>query len=372
MHPLLLECCRPRPNYTEIHRLSAASQDWTALAGVATSYRLAPLFFWGLQHACTDLVPPGVLAELRRHFDEHTRKHLLFSADLHRILDFLRAGGIQAIPFKGAALAWSIYLVPGLRPMSDVDLFISEHDLRAAIRLFEENGYKRQFSGVDIRFLSGAVNLAQPNGATKIDLHWRLAPDYFRAVDSAAFLSRTVQLDIGGRPAAGFCPEDSLILLCAHGGKHGWRSPLWICDVARLIDASPLDWDSIFSRAEENDMSRVILLGVYLAENLFGAKAPLEVSNRATRDGAIPRLGSWAQEILERDSQPRIIELLRFRQSILESSRDRLRLLRSYLSPRPADWYRFHIPVGLFPLYYLAKPVRLAGKWRRRLYSKRA
>ena len=364
MNSLLLECCRPHPDDSEIRRLAAASPDWTALTAVSVRSKLAPLFFWGLEHACADLVPPEVLAKLRGHFDFHTRRNLLFSSDLHRILDLLLAGGVRVLPFKGPTLAWSIYPVPGLRPMSDLDLFIAKSDLRIALRLFETNGYRRQASGVDIRFFmkGGEAALTASRGA-KVDLHWRLAPAYFGCLDSADFWGRAVQIEIAGRQTSVFCPEDSLLFLCVHGGKHSWRSLIWIADLARLISAVPLDWDRVLAQAAETRLARTILLGTYLAQSLFGSELPPEVQERAKRDPAIAGLATRVRSNLERGGEVRISDSLSFQCQLLESTADRMRFLALYLQPTEADWDSLHIPASLMPLYYVARPFRLVWQY---------
>jgi len=160
-----------------------------------------------------------------------------------------------------------------------------------------------------------------------------------------------------------FCPEDLLVYLCVHGGKHGWFSLMWICDVARLIDGFPLDWNTVLSRAEEGHMSRALWLGIHLARELLGARVPDEVRKRMEADPLTGSLASRVHATLPGDRTMTTIQRMWFQCRLLENTADRLRFLGDGLQPSPSDWEALRIPVSLFPVYYIARPIRLAWKW---------
>ena len=69
--------------------------------------------------------------------------------------------------------------------------------------------------------------------------HWALA-QRTRAVDLDydAQFARARVTTFAGRPITMHAPEDLLLLLCVHGGKHEWERLGWIRDVAALLERS--------------------------------------------------------------------------------------------------------------------------------------
>ena len=108
MIPLLIECARAHPDPGELRRLSGLCSDWDDLVESALQRKVAPVVFWALNRACPDVVPPEALAALRNPFRQNVKRNLLFAKELFRLLDLFGLAGIQAIPFKGPALAWTL------------------------------------------------------------------------------------------------------------------------------------------------------------------------------------------------------------------------------------------------------------------------
>src|SRR5262249_11295437 len=127
-------------------------------------------------------------------------------------LALLREEGLDPILGKGWAVA-RCYPGPGLRPCGDVDLYVGrdEHARAAAA--------------------------AGPSGLP-IDLHDGCPELTDRAWADVRERSRVENLD--GHPVRVFGPEDHLRLVVLHFLRHGGWRPLWLCDVAVLMeDAGP-------------------------------------------------------------------------------------------------------------------------------------
>ncbi|MGD0497241.1 MAG: nucleotidyltransferase family protein [Bryobacteraceae bacterium] len=364
MTPLLIECCRAHPDPGEIRRLAAQCADWAGFRDAASRHRVAPLAFWSLNRACPDAVPSGVLGGLRAEFGKETRRNLIFTGELLRILECFQQSGIPAVSFKGPALAWSMYPEPGLRCMSDLDVLAPEGDVGRAIDLLNSNGYRLK-PEMDLRFFMalGAVTLERTDGGMELDLHWRLGPGYFNPLDAASCWRRLTTVDIAGSEARALCPEDSLALLCLHGAKHGWPALAGICDVDRLIDTTPLDWDTILSDAHRRRMSLILSLGLCLARDLLGTRLPAQVWSRVQADARARELAAEVRARLRQDSPRGRFYEIGFQFQVTEGIRGRLRFLGYLLHPNEGDWETLRLPAWLFPCYYLLRPVRLAWKW---------
>ena len=347
MHPLLLECARARPDLDTVRRLAASASDWSVLAGQATRHGVASLVSWYLNQAC----PEGAPAPLRDRFRQNAGRNLLLTGELLRLLGVSEAASIPLVPFKGPVLAWSLYENPALREMSDLDVLVRPRDADRAIGLLRSHGYRPQFPCVDRRFFGAnqEMPLVREDGQVAVDLHWGLLPRYF-PLDASAFFERLAPEPIAGRQVLTFCPEDLLLFLCLHGSKHGWTSLAWLCDIARLLDRRPVNWDDVLTRAQASHVSRCLWLGLTLARDLLGAAAP-ELRRETLAASAREQLMNGSGDVS-----------MRFQLALLERLTDKVRFWQGILAPTPADFESLHIPASLFPAYYLARPLRLAVK----------
>jgi hypothetical protein len=349
MHPLLLECARARPDLDTVHRLAASVSDWSVLAGQATRHNVASLVSWYLNQAC----PEGAPAPLGDQFRQNAGRTLLLTAELFRLLEIFEAASIPLVLFKGPALAWSLYETPALREMTDLDVLVRPRDADRAIGLLRSHGYRPRFSCVDTRFFATYQEMPfdREDGRVAVDLHWGLLPRFF-PLDASAFFERLAPVPIAGRQVPTFCPEDLLLFLCVHGSKHGWTSLGWLCDVARLIDRCAVNWDDVLARAQASHVSRCLLLGLTLARDLLGAAAP-ELPQEALAASAREQLMNGSGDVS-----------MRFQLALLERLTDKVRFWQPVLglAPYAEDFESLHIPASLFPVYYLAAPLRLAVK----------
>ena len=116
---LLLECARARADHAAIQALVHAGVDWRSFLALAETHRLSALAGRRLEDAAPGDVPPVVRDELQGHFRRNVERNLFLTGELCRVLARLEAGGVRALAFKGAVLAWWLYEHPGLRQFQD-------------------------------------------------------------------------------------------------------------------------------------------------------------------------------------------------------------------------------------------------------------
>ena len=162
-------------------------------------------------------------------------------------------------------------------------------------------------------------------------------------------------------------PEDLLLILCVHGAKHLWSQLGWISDVAELVRGHPsADWPWLLAEARALGSERMLLLGLFLARDLLDAPLPEAVRPALRADRVVESL---AGQVVERlFGRPRgaagVLESALFHLRAREHVRDRLRYgVRLAMTTTPGDWALLPLPVRLFPLYWLLRPIRLAGKY---------
>jgi hypothetical protein len=372
---LLVECARARPDDAAIRRAAAAVDDWNQLLEQADRHGMAPLLCWYLER-CPDVVPAAVLGCLRDRLHAGAAYSLKLAAELVRLVALFDRAGIEVVPFKGPAIAWSLYDSPALRQMTDLDLLVRPAEAPRAVDLLVASGCRPAYSA-DLRFFRPGreLPLSSPAGVA-IDLHWALAPSQFcHALDLDRFRSRLVTVSIAGGPIRTLAPEDLLIFLCVHGAKHYWCSLNWLCDLTRLIDRTALDWDALMAYSRARRATRIVSAGLLLAADVLGAAVPPAILAGARACPRTSRIASRAQLWLRDHPAPQVPKSLefRFQLSLLERPSDKLRLCWGTLAPCPADLESLALPRPLFPVYYALRPLRLMAKYSglaaRRIFS---
>jgi hypothetical protein len=155
----------------------------------------------------------------------------------------LREAGLRACLGKGWALSRR-YPQPGLRPCGDVDLYVRRQDAPRARR-------------------------ALARGPVAVDLHAGFADLDDR--DASEIERRAEQVALGGGSVRLLGPEDHLRLVALHALRHGMLRPLWLCDVALLVESIPAGFDWSYFSAGHPRRSRAALVCFSLAEALLGA-----------------------------------------------------------------------------------------------------
>lgn len=192
-----------------------------------------------------------------------------------RIITALRNAGVEPILVKGWAIS-RLYPEPGLRPTGDVDLLIPPEQVDTAYEAVEE----------------------WESGRMTFDLQYQ---DYRKLRDRTLedLYRRSTLVPLEGATVRVLGPEDHLALVCLHFLRHGAYRPLWLCDVALLVErAGPdFDWDVCLGT---DQVLRSWLTGVIgLAHALLGADV------EHVPDRCVERLPSWlAPSVLKEWRRP--------------------------------------------------------------------
>jgi len=221
------------------------SLDWSVLLELAREHRLFPLLYWHWTKSLQLSLPAGLASQLDDRFRANAARSLLLAQELAEVVERLGRRGIPAVPFKGPALAECLYGNAALRQCVDLDILIRRRDVANAIQTLLSAGYGdgkqltavQQTAYIDTQY---EYPLLSPTGLL-VELQWRIVPRYFSLpLDEEQYWSRIQPLTLCGRQMHSLSPEDLLLFLCIHGGKHGWQKLIWLADVAELV--SPRCW----------------------------------------------------------------------------------------------------------------------------------
>ena len=371
---LLLCCARSSIDSERSDRIRSLLRDgidWTHLLRQAKEHGVMPLLCWHLTNHCLDGIPQPLVDRLRDHFHSNARSNLLLTEELLSLLDLLEARGIRAIPFKGPALAASVYGNIALRQFCDLDLFVHASEVSKTRDLLISAGYQPELNLTREReaaFLRYQCELLFRRDRVVVEIQWRIAPRYFSfPLDYGRLWERVQPIALGEREVLTLSPEDSLLILCVHGAKHVWERLGWICDVAELVRVyNQMDWRRVIDQARELGSERMLFLGLFLASDLLGAALPVEVSQRVLANAPVKTLGARVRERLfaETDGVRGFIQSSLFQLRARERLRDKLHYcLRLATTTTIEDWEFLPLPSSLAFLYYPLRPLRLVRKY---------
>jgi hypothetical protein len=308
-------------------------------------------------------------------------RNLILTEKLVSLLQAFEAHGIPAVPFKGPVLAATVYDNLALREFIDLDILVHRQDVPRAKEILISLGYRPEYeltSAQQAAFLrhERELTFAHDDASVILELHWQVAPRPFSfSLDTNRLWDRLSQVSLGGSTVLVFSPEDLLLFLCVHGAYHLWVRLGWVCDVAESIRVhEDMDWDLLMGRADASGSKRMLFLGLLLASDLLGADLPNRVLNNVRSDATISALAAKMRErifqyfgafqgVFDEESHFQPLHL-----QMMERNQDRVHYcIRQATAPVLKDWVLWPLPVPLFPLYRILRPVRLAGTYVRKL-----
>jgi len=375
----LLLCCartgRPEEMVTRIGALLQKGMDWGYLLQTAHTHGVAPLLYWHLSAACPDAVPENAFNHLQDHFYANGLHNLFLTRELLKLLNVFGAHGIPAVPYKGPVLAASVYGNLALRQFIDLDIMVHRHDVLEAKELLALLGYRPQHQLTSAQEaallgLRGQYVFTRDDGESTVELHWEVTEHFSFSLDTERLWRRLEQIPLGGEIIPTLSPEDTLLILCAHGSKHLWERLGWICDIAELIRVSKnLRWEQTMAQARALGSERMLLVGLFLASELLGSVLPEEVSERVHADPIVRSLARQVSEQLFRDANnlPGLFKGAYFHPLHLmmqERIPNKIRYcIRAATTQTVEDWELLSLPNFLFPFYYVLRPIRLTRKY---------
>ncbi len=271
--------------------VTCAESDLQEIQADLAVENLGGLAWWRIRRSALAKTPTG--AALRQ---EYVNQSIRAAAATHRVYQYvsaLHAHKIDPIVFKGWSL-FSHYAEPGLRPAGDVDVAIAPQDAPRALEILRALG-------------------ARP---TDIDVHPGLNdPAHAAYIPDSAWeqvYARTQVKQIGALRVRVLAPEEELQVVSIHCARHFFARPIWLCDVAALVETYPADFD--WARCLSHPPYRSwVTTALWLAQRLLDAdltQTPLAA--------APARLPAWiVEDVLRRWGNLRARSLPMLQESVL-------------------------------------------------------
>lgn len=313
-------------------------------------------------------VSPTLIEQLQADAQGFVAADLGREVELRRVLGRLAAAEVNVLVLKGAALAYTHYSRPDLRPRDDTDLLVAPGARSAAGEWLTRLGYRRR-EYVAGDFVSYQATYEIERGGIPIhtvDLHWRVAnPQLFAGVlEFEELWEAAVPIPAIGPGARGLAPPHALLLACVHRVAHHRDDDLlvWLYDIHLIASRlAPAEWSTFLDLAHRRGVMTICRQGLDRAASHFGTVMPAAVRAELGPTGG-HAMETSTSAFLHRDRAQLTTLVSDLR--ALPTWGDRRRLLSEHLFP-PASYMRqVYAPASRAPLALLYGWRALRGAWR--------
>ncbi len=279
------------------------------------------------------------------------RRAMLYTKTLIQFQNEYRRHNIQAIPFKGPVLAYSLYGDIGKRQFVDLDLLVRQDDLERCILIAEEMGFsllypKGDFSEIRWNYYFKWKNdlvLYHEEERVFVELHvgvyyHKLLPRQHDEI----FFRDLVKESIGAISMDCLNRNNTFLYLAFHGGFHQYFRLFWLRDFAEALQKWDLDHRLILKNAKEIGIERLLGLSLVLAEEFFNTEIPPDYSSYLEKEAkTIGKLSGMCKErIVGKEELNLYGKFCRFQYN---------------LSLRPGIAYKCSVVKGIFHHWYIRK-----------------
>jgi hypothetical protein len=353
--------------------LDAAGLNWAKIVRLSEMHCVTPLLAAAVLANRVQNVAPDAVIDLKNRLRDCSQRGMGFVIELRMVVACLKSAGIRCIPLKGPVLMVGSYKKIGLRDFSDLDVLVATQDVPAAFAALQKIGYAGW--NIDQQWVASHLNTESEHGVGceqrgfHVDLHWGMGRKYFTVpMDFDELWSRATRTKLIGTPVPDLCPEDAVLYLCYHGGRHLFGRLSWVCDVAATVSVHPdLDWETLMSRATQMGARRLALVGLLLANRMLGCRLPESIHRSIHADPTAGALAATIVRSMVRQANPTFslrqqVEASLFHLRVRERASDRLRYLFWAGAPNVRDWGDTRLPRSLRFLFVFSRPVRLLRK----------
>ena len=377
---MLLLCARTRMPEDVVAQAQILAQtlDWARFEHLALDHGMTALIYPNLRQYFMDQVPDEILSRFRRDAIDNTQSNLGLIRELHGAIQQLSSQGIGYAAFKGLTISQAVYRDFSKRKCGDIDILIQKKDFRRAKALFIGQGFEPVLTD-EIERLCLQSDLWHEKRRVQVDLHWGIPPAQL-GIRAERLMTNRSTLEIGGMPVSVLSREDMLIMTAVNAVKEYWNQSLYpYCDLHEFLrgDMAP-DWELLFTRADALNCMRPLEVALRMVKELYRYDDfPALVQERISGESPTELVArELLQQIFEKKGHAGgIIPFIEhgrlyyfdtakdYYLSLMDTNFLRFKYsLQKYARPNEADKRLIRLPGRLYFLYYVLRPVRLAGK----------
>jgi hypothetical protein len=359
----------PTQKTARIRKLLDSQIRWDSLLSLAEHHGVQPILARSLM-SFEDQIPTQTLITLKQSYQANLHKALLLSGEFVRVVESLSQAGIDFIPYKGLALAETLYGDIALRQAGDIDLLIHATDLKRIQEAMGEIGHvpHLKFSeDEEAAYIKSGYECAFDGAAGRnlLEVQWAIEPHFYAVdLDLEELFRRAQTVRVASLEVKSLATEDLFVVLALHAAKHVWGRLIWLCDLER-ISRLPLNWKRIAEHAQQLGVVRILRVTLLLSEKLLGSPYPALAAENLPADSAAETLAEEIETYILNDTTYDVESPAYFRLMLRLRERriDRFRFVSRFVfTPGPSEWAVMRLPKLLFPLYRVIRITRLAGR----------
>lgn len=270
----------------EVDWVAFNPEDWALLGDMAARDGVAGLLYqtWK-QGQRPKSAPPLLVAQLGGTFMRNQAHFSAIQSELNEHIEpALAATGETMIVLKGAALAGTLYELPGMRPMVDIDCFTSRASLAGVAAALNGIDYAQDNDGLlvpGVAYLEYHLVMKRNGPADfMLELHHTLlaAREEHFQIDTEWFLTQTEEFNGSLRT---FTPAAHLLHLAIHLMMHhgeGESDLLHFYDIHLLLErwGGRIDWQALLATTRRMNLDYVVYAALQGCAERFETNLPPE------------------------------------------------------------------------------------------------
>ena len=302
---------------------------------------------------------------LQAYYYQTIRMNLRLMHALKQVLFQANQRGLALVVLQGMDLLNGPYEDVGLRPMTDIDLWVSKKGYEELVRILGTLGYERD----------AVYSSTFKQGSILFDIHTHILwADRIRArklllgTSEEPLVKEVRAIEIEGEKALCLNPYDQVLYLSLHAFKHRVEKLIWLVDIKRILERwNGADWERLVRRAEDLGQSKMLRGIFFLLEQILHFMIPRDSLKLLQRRGLSPLEKKILQERVKKGSLPHWGPVLLFSSHL--GPGPRLAFLVENLFPRTEVLRQvFPSPPGLKPWQlYGKRALQLLGMLRKAL-----
>jgi len=320
-------------------------------------------------------IPASFATRQRQQYNDHCQSALQKTAaniqSLTRIARCLDEHGIAYLSFKGPALAQLLYGSALLKQSVDIDILVRPQDTLAAIEALQSIGIISSSDIVPnnpqtwktIQLLCKDWMLDDQTNGCHVELHWRVEINPFLLpTQFDLWFERKSCVSLGSSTIHTLCIEDLFIQVMVHGARSLWTRLHWLLDFDALLRRDDINWKQVSDTIGTDGLHQILLYSLRLSQRLLATPLPLALTKLidSATHGQRRRADSLTNQSLQAMQHRRHITWLPLRLcylKLMQKKSFQLFELITLIGPHQPDVMRLPLPIYLFPLYFLLRPL---------------
>lgn len=334
-HKILACAAHLNPGEEDLQKIRgcmSTATDTDHLIDLAVKEGMAGFLYKSLlKSGALETINPHHKQRLYENYYLTIRHNLKLIHALNETLKSLVRKKIQVILMQGISLLQQVYRDIGLRPMSDLDLWVLPKHYCHLVDCLVSQGFKSN-SLYPHTFEKGEIVL---------DIHTHIlggdrikSRDVLINIGQEEIFKEAQLINVENKAALCLNPSDQFLYLSLHALKHNMERLIWLVDLKSLVAKWELsDWKTLIARAEQLGQQNTLFYMLFVLTNIFQFKLPAEIFSY---------LEDWQPNFFERRVLNRRINGSRIPtwcQLVLISAgkgiRERISFVNETLFPRP-------------------------------------